>query len=77
MLPDASAGCNGGGVGTTAVVAGVPNLTVAISSTPSDDAIDPVTDMFNILEGSALIPFAEVCRASSINGQLQCELLSA
>lgn len=65
LLPDPGTGCNGGGVGGAALVAsssssGAPCLAVAMSSSSSDDAIDPVTDMFNILEGSALIPFAEV-----------------
>lgn len=31
------------------------------SADPESESIDPVDDMFNILEGSALIPFIEVC----------------
>jgi len=48
MLTDAGGGCNGG------------STSLAVIS--SLDIVDPVTDVYNILEGSALIPFTEVCR---------------
>jgi len=50
MLTDAvpaSSGCNGGS----------SSLAPVISSL---DVVDPVTDVYNILEGSALVPFTEV-----------------
>lgn len=45
MITDAS-GCNGGNTGLAAI--------------SSLDVVDPVTDVYNILEGSALVPFTEV-----------------
>jgi len=45
MLTDTS-GCNGGNTGLAAI--------------SSLDVVDPVTDVYNILEGSALVPFTEV-----------------
>jgi len=47
MVTDAS-GLNGGSTGLTTI--------------SSLDVVDPVTDVYNILEGSALVPFTEVCR---------------
>jgi len=47
MLTDAGSGYNGGGT-SLAVISSL-------------DVVDPVTDVYNILEGSALIPFTEVC----------------
>jgi len=49
MLTDAS-GCNGGNTSLAAI--------------SSLDVVDPVTDVYNILEGSALVPFTEVCRVA-------------
>jgi len=48
MLTDV-AGCNGGNTSLAAI--------------SSLDVVDPVTDVYNILEGSALIPFTEVCHS--------------
>ena len=31
------------------------------STSSYEESVDPVEDMFNILEGSALVPFIEVC----------------
>lgn len=45
MLTDAG-GCNGGG-------------STSLAAISSLDVVDPVTDVYNILEGSALIPFTE------------------
>ena len=47
MITDAS-GFNGGNTGLAAI--------------SSLDVVDPVTDVYNILEGSAIVPFTEVCR---------------
>jgi hypothetical protein len=67
LLPDPGSGCNGGaGMVGSSSSSGAPCLTVAMSSSSSDDAIDPVTDMYNILEGSALIPFAEVSYSCTV-----------
>ena len=53
MLTDVS-GCNGGNTGLAAISA--------------LDVVDPVTDVYNILEGSALVPFTEVCRILYTSG---------
>ena len=73
LLPDnhtmmsVSSGCNGGSDTALSVAAAAAASSSTISagtsclvSTTLGDAVDPVTDMFNILEGSALVPFAEV-----------------
>jgi len=49
MLTDACGGCNGGNTG--------------LADISSLDVVDPVTDVYNILEGSALVPFTEVCHS--------------
>jgi len=58
MLTDVS-GCNGGNTGLAAISA--------------LDVVDPVTDVYNILEGSALVPFTEVCRIVYCGGSLNAQ----
>ena len=48
-------------------ISSVQSSTSAGSSTETNESVDPVEDMYNILEGSSLVPFLEVSHLKYVN----------